>query len=87
MSLGQVQSLVAKRVGIRVRRGRASNIRDVWRAPCYQVPETFSLRARDTNLPIVERYFFASVSFSPSEKEMKCRHAQWLIVIKRTAKT
>src|SRR5216684_113319 len=29
--------------------------------------------------------FFASVSFSPVEKEMKCRHAQWLIVIKKSA--
>jgi hypothetical protein len=35
----------------------------------------------------LEGVFFASVSLSPSDKEMKCRHAQWLIVIKRAAKT
>jgi hypothetical protein len=31
--------------------------------------------------------FFASVSFSPLEKEMKCRHAQWLTVLKKSVRT
>jgi hypothetical protein len=31
--------------------------------------------------------FFASVSFSPSEKEMKSRHGQWLTVLKKSVKT
>ncbi len=34
---------------------------------------------------IVERRFLCFVSLSPLDKEMKCRHAQWLIVIKNLA--
>ena len=33
----------------------------------------------------VERRFLCFVSLSPLDKEMKCRHAQWLIVIKKKA--
>jgi hypothetical protein len=29
--------------------------------------------------------FFASVSFSPSEKEMKSRHGQWLTMLNKLA--
>src|SRR5271155_1884797 len=36
-------------------------------------------------IQIVERRFLCFVSLSPLDKEMKCRHAQWLIVIKNTA--
>ena len=34
---------------------------------------------------IVGRRFLCFVSLSPLDKEMKCRHAQWLIVIKNLA--
>jgi hypothetical protein len=34
---------------------------------------------------IVERRFLCFVSLSPLDKEMKCRHAQWLTVIKNLA--
>src|SRR5471032_1380294 len=36
-------------------------------------------------IQIVERRFLCFVSLSPLDKEMKCRHAQWLIVIKNLA--
>ena len=36
-------------------------------------------------IQIVERRFLCFVSLSPLDKEMKCRHAQWLIVIKNIA--
>ncbi len=36
-------------------------------------------------MQIVERRFLCFVSLSPLDKEMKCRHAQWLIVIKDIA--
>ena len=36
-------------------------------------------------IQIVGRRFLCFVSLSPLDKEMKCRHAQWLIVIKNTA--
>ena len=38
-------------------------------------------------IQFVERRFLCFVSLSPLDKEMKCRHAQWLIVIKRSAST
>src|SRR5471032_3102461 len=36
-------------------------------------------------IQIVGRRFLCFVSLSPLDKEMKCRHAQWLIVIKNIA--
>jgi hypothetical protein len=56
---------------------------------------TWALRVgfyfRTTNWPVrwhslrasVCRRFLCFVSFSPLEKEMKCRHAQWLIVLNK----
>ncbi|MDN7184183.1 hypothetical protein M0D69_40460, partial [Caballeronia sp. SEWSISQ10-4 2] len=57
------------------------------RALCYQVPKTPGLHAGDTNLPIVGRRFLCFRFFFavPLEKEMTCRHAQWLTVIKKTS--
>src|ERR1700693_6302664 len=63
-------------------RRRGSNIRQSGEHRATFVPKTPSLHARDTNLPIVGRRFLCFVSLSPLDKEMKCRHAQWLIVIK-----
>jgi hypothetical protein len=36
-------------------------------------------------IQIVERRFLCFVSLSPKDQEMKCSHAQWLIVIKKKA--
>ncbi len=36
-------------------------------------------------IQFVERRFLCFVSLSPKDQEMKCRHAQWLIVIKNIA--
>ena len=48
------------------------------------VPETQKLHAGDTNSPMLERRFLCFVSLSPKDQEMKSRHGQWLIVIKKT---
>jgi len=45
VSFGQIQSLVAKRVGICVRRGRASNIRESGEHRAIRWPKTPSLHA------------------------------------------
>ena len=85
MFLGQVQSLVAKRVGIRVRRSRASNILQSGEHRAIRCQKLLACTPGTLTCRLLGGVFFASVSFSPSEKEMKCRHAQWLIVIKNTA--
>ena len=52
----------------------------------FGVPNRPKLHALDTYVPSVERRFLCFVSLSPLDKEMKSRHGQWLIVLKRTAK-
>src|SRR6266702_8550498 len=84
MNLGQVQSLVAKRVGIRVRRGRASNFLESGEHRAIRCQKLLACTLRDTNSPVVGKCFLCFVSLS-LWTEMTCRHAQWLIVIKKTA--
>src|ERR1700744_2703114 len=50
------------------------------RAPFYFRTTGRAVRGHSL-LAGVCRRFLCFVSFSPLEKEMKCRHAQWLIVI------
>ena len=76
---------MAKRGDVRIREKEGFKHPSVWRAPCYLRAKNLGLHARDTNLSIVGRRFLCFVSLSPLDKEMKCRHAQWLIVIKNTA--
>jgi len=82
MSLGQVQSLVAKRVGICVRRRRVSHIRGsgehrAFGAPMNRNCTLWTLRVVRLKAFSLLRFFVAL------DKEMTRRHAQWLIVIKR----
>src|SRR5580704_15788214 len=57
------RALGAKRVRVRIREKEGFKHPQVLRAPCYQVPKTFSLHARDTNSPIVERRFLCFCFF------------------------
>src|SRR6201746_1244792 len=84
MNHGQVQSLVAKRVGIRVRRRRGSHIRGsgehrAFGAPMNRNCTLWTLRVERLKAFSLLRFFVAL------DKEMTCRHAQWLIVIKKTS--
>src|SRR3954467_6605254 len=56
-------------------------------ARAFGVPSSPELHARDTYEPIVGRRFLCFVSLSPLDKEMKSRHGQWLIVLKKSART
>src|SRR5471030_1903509 len=82
MILGQVQSLVAKRVKTRVRRKRVSHIlrsgeHRAFGAPMNRNCTLWTLRVAWLKALSLLRFFVAL------DKEMTCRHAQWLIVIKR----
>src|ERR1700710_3170873 len=84
MNHGQVQSLVAKRVGIRVRRRRGSHIRGSGEHRAFGAPMNgnctlWTLRVAWLKALSLLRFFVAL------DKEMTCRHAQWLIVIKKLA--
>jgi hypothetical protein len=84
------ESVGAKRVRVRIREKEGFKHPQVLRAPCYQVPKTEActlgtLTCRWLRGAMVERRFLCFVSFSPVEKEMTCRHAQWLTVIKKTS--
>ena len=50
----------------------------------FGVPISPELHARDTYVPSFGRRFLCFVSLSPLDKEMKSRHGQWLIVLKKT---
>ena len=82
MIRGQVQSLVAKRVTTRVRRRRVSHIRGsgehrAFGAPMNRNCTLWTLRVVRLKAFSLLRFFVAL------DKEMTCRHAQWLTVIKR----
>src|SRR5471032_2184702 len=82
MILGQVQSLVAKRVKTRVRRKSVSHIlrsgeHRAFGAPMNRTCTLWTLRVAWLKALSLLRFFVAL------DKEMTCRHAQWLIVIKR----
>src|ERR1700722_14470878 len=82
MLFGQVQSLVAKRVRTRVRRRRVSHIRGSGEHCAFGAPMNgnctlWTLRIAWLKAFSLLRFFVAL------DKEMTCRHAQWLIVIKR----
>src|SRR3984957_5869577 len=84
MLFGQVQSLVAKRVRTRVRRRRVSHIRSSGEHRAFGAPMNgnctlWTLRVAWLKAFSLLRFFVAL------DKEMTCRHAQWLIVIKRIA--
>src|SRR5471030_1658994 len=79
---GQVQSLVAKRVRTRVRRRRVSHIRGSGEHRAFGAPMNgnctlWTLRVAWLKAFSLLRFFVAL------DKEMTCRHAQWLIVMKR----
>src|SRR5471030_3136947 len=82
MPLGQVKSLVAKRVTTRVRRRRVSHIRGsgehrAFGAPMNRNCTLWTLRVAWLKAFSLLRFFVAL------DKEMTCRHAQWLTVMKR----
>src|ERR1700744_3711990 len=52
------------------------------RAPFYFRTKGRTVRERRLQASVCRR-FLCFVSFSPLEKEMKCRHAPWLIVIRK----
>src|SRR5471030_68561 len=84
MPLGQVQSLVAKRVRTRVRRRRVSHIRSSGEHRAFGAPMNgnctlWTLRVVWLKAFSLLRFFVAL------DKEMTCRHAQWLTVIKKTS--
>src|SRR5471032_818581 len=84
MILGQVQSLVAKRVKTRVRRRRVSHIlrsgeHRAFGAPMNGSCTLWTLRVAWLKAFSLLRFFVAL------DKEMTCRHAQWLTVIKKLA--
>src|SRR5471032_15753 len=60
MNLWQVQSLVAKRVGIRVRRRRVSNIRGSGEHRAFGVPKYKNCTLWTLTCPRSESVFFAS---------------------------
>src|SRR5260370_32951911 len=80
----RARALVGKRGDVRIREKEGFKCPSVWRVPCYLRAKSLGLHARDTNSPVVGRRFLCFVSLSPLDKEMKCRHAQWLIVLKNT---
>src|SRR5471030_1677164 len=73
----------AKRVRVRIREKEGFKHRWFWRAPCFwgaknvETARWVNLRARVLKALSLLRFFVAL------DKEMTCRHAQWLIVIKR----
>src|SRR5471030_2225398 len=82
MPLGQIQSLVAKRVRTCVRRRRVSHIRGsgehrAFGAPMNENCTLWTLRVAWLKAFSLLRFFVAK------DQEMTCRHAQWLTVIKR----
>jgi hypothetical protein len=84
MNLEQVQSLVAKRVGIGVRRRRVSHIRGSGEHRAFGAPMNgnctlWTLRVVRLKAFSLLRFFFAL------EKEMTRCHAQWLTVMKKLA--
>src|SRR5882757_3959734 len=86
MNHGQVQSLVAKRVGIRVRRKRGSHIRGsgehrAFGAPMNRNCTLWTLRVVWLKAFSLLRFFVAK------DQEMTCCHAQWLTVVKKTSNT
>src|ERR1700730_5510189 len=66
-------------------RRRGSNIRESGEHRAIRCQKLLACTLGALTRRLLRGVFFASVSFSPVEKEMKCRHAQWLIVIKKTA--
>jgi hypothetical protein len=86
VNLGQVQSLVEKRVGIRVRRKRGSHIRGsgehrAFGAPMNKNCTLWTLRVAWLKAVSLLRFFVAK------DQEMTRCHAQWLIVIKRISES
>src|SRR5476649_552131 len=82
MPLRRVQSLVAKRVRTRVRRRRVSHIlrsgeHRAFGAPMNGNSTLWTLRVVWLKAFSLLRFFVAL------DKEMTCRHAQWLKVIKK----
>src|SRR5471032_1760532 len=86
MPLRRVQSLVAKRVRTRVRRRRVSHIlrsgeHRAFGAPMNENCTLWTLRVAWLKALSLLRFFVAL------DKEMTCRHAQWLIGIKRKSES
>src|SRR5471032_504964 len=86
MYLVRVQSLVAKRVRTCVRRKRVSHIRGYGEHRAFGAPMNgnctlWTLRVAWLKALSLLR-FFAALG-----KEMTCRHAQWLTVIKRKSES
>src|SRR5471030_3136553 len=73
----------AKRVRVRIREKEGFTHPWFWRAPCFwgaknlKTARWVNLRAHVLKALSLLRFFVAL------DKEMTCRHAQWLIVIKR----
>jgi hypothetical protein len=77
---------VAKRVDVKIRRGRVSSVGGYSVERFSEVPNSPKLHAWNTKEFAVGRRFLCFVSLSLFDKEMKSRHGQWLIVIKRTTR-
>src|SRR5476649_909096 len=86
MYLGRVQSLVAKRVRTCVRRKRVSHIRGSGEHRAFGAPLNGNCTLWTLRVAWLKAFsllrFFAALG-----KEMTCRHAQWLTVIKKIAKS
>src|SRR3954468_14350707 len=67
--------------------GEGFNCSGLFAERAFGVPNSLELHAGDTYVPSFERRFLCFVSLSPLDKEMKSRHGQWLIVLKKTTNT
>src|SRR5476649_1310168 len=75
----------AKRVRVRIREKEGFKHRWFWRAPCFWGAKNLKT-ARWVNLRAMVLKAFSLLRFFVAlDKEMTCRHAQWLTVIKRIA--
>src|SRR5471030_2738254 len=75
----------AKRVRVRIREKEGFTHPWFWRAPCFWGAKNLET-ARWVNLrALVLKAFSLLRFFVALDKEMTCRHAQWLIVIKKIA--
>src|SRR5471032_1552810 len=75
----------AKRVRVRIREKEGFKHRWFWRAPCFWGAKNVET-ARWVNLrALVLKAFSLLRFFVALDKEMTCRHAQWLTVIKKIA--
>ena len=84
MNHGPAQSLVAKRVGIGVRRRRVSHIRRSCEHRAFGAPMNRNCTLWTLRVVLLKAFSLLRF-FVALDKEMTCRHAQWLTVIKKIA--